>query len=93
MLVEDITEEEIKEVTWIGKEGKACDLNGFALSFFKASWDVVGLDVTMATKHFFTTRQLLKEVNSTFISLIPKKLKATTFILSLISFLNRVIFE
>lgn len=77
--MEDVTDEEIKGVIWNGKKGKAPGPNGFTLSFFKATWEVVGVDVTTAIKHFFNTGRLLKEVNSTFISLIPKKLEASTF--------------
>lgn len=78
-LLEEITDEEIKEVIWNGKEGKVPQPDGFTLCFFKAAWEVVGLDVAVAIKHFLNTGRLLKEVNSTFISLIPKKLEASTF--------------
>lgn len=79
LLVEEITNKEIKEVIWNGKEGKALGPDGFTLSFFKAAWEVVGGVVTEAKRHFFNIGRLLKEVNSTFISLIPKKLEASTF--------------
>ncbi|GJY40955.1 hypothetical protein Tco_0428225 [Tanacetum coccineum] len=38
----------------------------------KKGWDVVGQDVCMAVHDFFTNGQLFKEVNHTFLSLIPK---------------------
>lgn len=69
-------EEEIKEVIWNGKEGKAPGPDGFTLAFFKATWEVVGKEVMDAIKHFFKSGKLMTEVNATFISLIPKKIDA-----------------
>ncbi|GJW90740.1 putative RNA-directed DNA polymerase [Tanacetum coccineum] len=40
--------------------------------FFKRSWDVVGQDVCNAIREFFRNGKLLKEINHTFIALIPK---------------------
>ena len=40
--------------------------------FFKDAWHLVGDDVVKAVLNFFRTGKLLKEVNSTSISLIPK---------------------
>nr|GFA91073.1 hypothetical protein [Tanacetum cinerariifolium] len=40
--------------------------------FFKDSWSVVGDDVCKAVRDFFYNGKLLKEINSTVISLVPK---------------------
>nr|GEZ16883.1 hypothetical protein [Tanacetum cinerariifolium] len=40
--------------------------------FFKDSWSVVGDDVCKAVRDFFSNGKLLKEINSTVISLVPK---------------------
>nr|GEX79797.1 hypothetical protein [Tanacetum cinerariifolium] len=42
------------------------------LAFFKKAWDTVGRDVTCAIKEFFANGKLLKELNHTIVSLIPK---------------------
>lgn len=60
LLVEDIIDEEIKEVIWNGKEGKVHGPDKFTLFFFKVAWEVVGGDVTAAIRHFFNTGRLLK---------------------------------
>ncbi|GJV50983.1 MACPF domain-containing protein CAD1 [Tanacetum coccineum] len=40
---------------------------------FTKGWDIVGHDVCKAIRDFFVNGQLLKELNHTFIALIPKK--------------------
>lgn len=45
-------------------------------SCFKAAWDVIGRDVTVAVQSFFVKGFLPKGLNSTILSLIPKKEKA-----------------
>lgn len=39
---------------------------------------MVGDDVIVAIKHFFNLGRLLKDVNATFISLVPKKIEASS---------------
>ncbi|XP_043697137.1 uncharacterized protein LOC122647907, partial [Telopea speciosissima] len=46
--------------------------DGFGAAFFKHSWDVVGEDLTLAVKWFFSKTSLPSSINATFISLIPK---------------------
>ena len=40
--------------------------------FFQMFWNVVHQDVTKAVQEFFGAKSLLKEVNATFLVLIPK---------------------
>lgn len=40
--------------------------------FFKASWEIVGTDVIQAVKEFFEEGIILKQLNATLLSLIPK---------------------
>nr|GEV80291.1 sugar transport protein 13 [Tanacetum cinerariifolium] len=46
--------------------------DGFSAAFFKDAWAVVGNEVIKAIREFFTNGKLLKELNHTIISLIPK---------------------
>lgn len=52
--------------------------DGFSMVFFQKKWNIVGKDVCDAIKELFGARCLLKELNSTFLSLIPKKVGANT---------------
>ncbi|GKU95863.1 hypothetical protein SLEP1_g9166 [Rubroshorea leprosula] len=51
---------------------KALGVDGFPGCFFQQHWDLVGEDVCKAVKHFFENRLMLKEMNKTRITLIPK---------------------
>lgn len=53
-------------------KNKAPGHNGYTAEFFIASWGIVGSSVISAIKEFFSTGQLLTQVNSTIIALIPK---------------------
>lgn len=53
---------------------KAPGPDGFLMFFFQMYQHIIGDDVTRAVKEFFGARKLLKEVNGTFIALIPKKM-------------------
>ncbi|XP_060216398.1 uncharacterized protein LOC132643887 [Lycium barbarum] len=46
--------------------------DSYGSGFFKAAWSVVGQDVCAAIQEFFKTGKLLKQLNATIISLIPK---------------------
>ncbi|GJU00845.1 reverse transcriptase domain, reverse transcriptase zinc-binding domain protein [Tanacetum coccineum] len=46
--------------------------DGYTSTFFKKGWDIVGFDVCNAIGDFFTNGQILKEINHTFLALIPK---------------------
>lgn len=53
-------------------DDKAPGPNGLPPKKIQANWDVVGMDITTMVQNFFTYGFILKEMNSTFISLIPK---------------------
>ncbi|KAL0302827.1 UNVERIFIED_CONTAM: hypothetical protein Scaly_3019800 [Sesamum calycinum] len=44
--------------------------------FYKAAWPVIGEEVVKAILEFFTTGRLLKQVNTTILALIPKRLRS-----------------
>ncbi|XP_056698543.1 uncharacterized protein [Spinacia oleracea] len=51
---------------------KAPGLDGFNSQFFKSAWPIIKDEFCLAIKDFFTTGKLLKEINVTSISLVPK---------------------
>ncbi|CAG7886739.1 unnamed protein product [Brassica rapa] len=64
--------EGITSIVFALPKGKAPGPDGFSAEFFTSSWNLVGLDVTNAVKHFFTTKMMSRQTNATVISLIPK---------------------
>lgn len=71
-LIKDVDEEEIKSAMFSIGDEKAPGPDEYSSRFFKSSWSVVGRDVCLAVKEFFRTGKLLKEINASLISLIPK---------------------
>ncbi|XP_075078734.1 uncharacterized protein LOC142164605 [Nicotiana tabacum] len=71
-LIVDFTETEVKEALWAIAGDKAASPNGFGGQFYKDCWDVVGADVKSGVLEFFREGRMLKIVNNTVITLIPK---------------------
>ncbi|KAL2923376.1 LINE-1 retrotransposable element ORF2 protein, partial [Bienertia sinuspersici] len=71
--------EEIKQAIWGIDSAKAPGYNGYNSKFFKEALGVVGGDVTHVIDNFFATGKLLKEINITAITLIPKGTNPTLF--------------
>ena len=61
------------------KSLKAPGLDGFPALFYKHYWDIVADQAVLATQNFFRDGWLLRNLNQTFISLIPKKPGACNF--------------
>ncbi|XP_028099519.1 uncharacterized protein LOC114299048 [Camellia sinensis] len=72
MLSSEVTDKEIYDIFWSLKSNKVPGPDGYSASFFKKSWEVVGKEVTEAIRSFFRSGELLQELNSTTIALIPK---------------------
>ncbi|KAL2921482.1 hypothetical protein RDABS01_012973 [Bienertia sinuspersici] len=72
ILLQPFQREEIKEAVKGMKLLKALGPDGFPPVFYHKHWDSVGEDIWKAINSFFTGGKLLKEINKTFITLIPK---------------------
>lgn len=72
-LILPVTPEEIRTALFDISKLKAPGPDGYGSGFFTAAWDIVQQDVISAVTDFFVTGKLLKQVNATRVSLIPKK--------------------
>ena len=73
-MIREVTNKEIQDVMFGMDDGKAPGPDGYTAIFFKKSWSIVGHDVCEAVKEFFQSNKLLKEVNSTLITLFTNVL-------------------
>lgn len=64
--------EEIKSVVFSFEGDKAPMPDGFPMFLFQWFWDIVAKNVVDDVKEFFGSKCLLKELNDTFLALIPK---------------------
>ncbi|KAK4382503.1 hypothetical protein Sango_2864600 [Sesamum angolense] len=71
-IIRPVTIDEVKTTFFDIEEDKAPGPDGFSLGFFKAAWPVVGEEVSNAIRDFFKTGRLLKQLNATLLTLIPK---------------------
>jgi hypothetical protein len=67
-----ITKEEIDQVVQEMPNGKAPGPDGFTVEFFKACWEVVKHDVYRVVEDSKCSTSILKVLNATMITLIPK---------------------
>ncbi|KAL0437766.1 UNVERIFIED_CONTAM: hypothetical protein Sradi_0484500 [Sesamum radiatum] len=72
LLIIPVTEDEVKLAIFNIDETKAPGPDGYSCAFFKAAWPIVGGEVTRAIIEFFRTGRLLRQLNATLITLIPK---------------------
>ena len=71
-LDKEVSSEEIQTAFLSLHPNKAPGTDGFNAYFFRKTWHILGEDVILAIKHFFSSGHLLKELNATVITLIPK---------------------
>ncbi|KAJ9561549.1 hypothetical protein OSB04_006709 [Centaurea solstitialis] len=77
-MVRPFTDLDIKEAMFgIGNE-KAPGPDGFSAKFFKAAWDIIGTDVSIAIHNFFYRSHLAGELNHTLLCLLPKSQNASS---------------
>lgn len=73
-----VTEEELSEVPKDMQNGKAAGPNGFNVDFFKSCWNIVKQDILNVVEDSKRKKTILKSLNTSFISLIPKEHSAQT---------------
>ena len=66
-------EVEIFEVVMDFDGDKAPEPNGLPMAFSQTCWSIIKTDLLEVFQHFFDNAQFEKNLNATFISLIPKK--------------------
>ncbi|XP_019263585.1 PREDICTED: uncharacterized protein LOC109241315 [Nicotiana attenuata] len=71
-LVRPYTAAEVKAAMFSISERKSPGPDSYRSDFYKASWSIVGEEVTNAVPEFLDNGQLLTQINSTSIALIPK---------------------
>lgn len=72
VLCKPISLSEIKDALWSIGGDKAPGPNGYSSHFYKDNWELVKDDVEEAVKIFLSSGKMLKQVNATTITLIPK---------------------
>jgi len=71
-IAREVTADEVKQAVFQMDPDKSPGPDGFNAFFFQSYWDIIREDTTKAVLNFFQTGKLLKEVNHTFVTLIPK---------------------
>jgi hypothetical protein len=74
----EVAREEIHRTIFSMSKGKAPGPDGFSVEFFLKAWLVIGEDINLAILEFFTIGKLLRETNSTILTLVPKKCNPET---------------
>ncbi|XP_026439065.1 uncharacterized protein LOC113337670 [Papaver somniferum] len=72
LLLETPKDAEIKDTLFAMEGNKSLGSNGLPPNFFQDNWETIGEDLIKLVHNFFDTGYMLKEMNTTFISLIPK---------------------
>ncbi|XP_074291104.1 uncharacterized protein LOC141617871 [Silene latifolia] len=71
-LLKPVSDSEIRQCIFSIPADKSPGPDGYTSQFYKDSWDIVGQEVCAGVKDFFHSGQLLKQLNTTNITLIPK---------------------
>nr|GEZ24173.1 RNA-directed DNA polymerase, eukaryota, reverse transcriptase zinc-binding domain protein [Tanacetum cinerariifolium] len=71
-MIREVSNKEIKDAMFDIRDNRALGPNGYSSLFFKKAWSTVGNDVCCAIKEFFDSGQMLGELNTNLITLVPK---------------------
>lgn len=71
-LCKNFDKNDVKEAMWQIGGDKAPGPDGYSSQFFKDTWDIVRDDICDAVLDFFNKGKMLKQLNTTTITLIPK---------------------
>ncbi|GKC60581.1 protein LAZ1 [Tanacetum coccineum] len=72
LMTREFTDEEVRKSIFSIGDSKSPGPNGFTSTFFKHSWDTVGIDVCKAVRDFFANGRILQEINHAILALLPK---------------------
>ncbi|XP_056171295.1 uncharacterized protein LOC115678577 [Syzygium oleosum] len=78
LLSRQVTDIEIQNSMFSLAKGKAPGPNGFNADFVKSNWDIAGPSVISAVRDFFRSGTLLRELNCTIVTLVPKSPNASS---------------
>eukprot|EP00253_Pinus_taeda_P033441 PITA_33441 len=79
MLNREIDEEEIKRTIWTLQPDKAPGLDGFPICFYREFWHLIKKDLTKILRGVQRRRKMGGFTSSTFLALIPKENRPTSF--------------
>uniref|UniRef100_A0A803QAN8 Reverse transcriptase domain-containing protein n=1 Tax=Cannabis sativa TaxID=3483 RepID=A0A803QAN8_CANSA len=74
LLTSPVTKEDVKKVVFEISGNKAPAPDGFFSFFFHDNWELVGEDVYRAVSSFLSSGKILKEINSTILTMIATKI-------------------
>ncbi|XP_074300079.1 uncharacterized protein LOC141631286 [Silene latifolia] len=72
ILLAPVNSDEIKNIIFSIPNDKAPGPDGYSSKFYKDSWETIGVEVTAAVQDFFASGCILKQINTTLVTLIPK---------------------
>ena len=77
-LLAPVTQEDIRKVVFSISKDKSPGPDGYSSFFYKQAWSVVGGDFCSAVQDFFHSGRLLKQVNHSIMSLVPKSVNTSS---------------